>query len=360
MSLALPVHVAPASPLVARVLVDGSYLRAMLGSSSLLLPVGGILLGASAVLDTGGHALPPRLTLLAALAVVGVVDALAGFLAASVFVVGVAAGDGLMAAKDFRTMLGLGVVWFAVPLIAAAARPLRRVPARAVADRRRRLADVVIASLIGAWAIQKMMRGLPGLAEQSLPVSSHATALAVLVLAVSVVRIALEEAAARRYPQRLANVQPASVPRPSTRQRITASCLRTAVFAFLAVAFIGQHWQLWAGCALFLVPQLLGIYEDRFPNSKGLYRILPRGLLKLVVMLFVGTWIGAVVLRTVGHSADAGLNAFVLLAGVSLAFSVVEVLGREGQDPEEGWLRWLGGAGVLTVGVLFVLGYLTW
>ena len=358
-SLALPVGVAPGSPLLARLLIDASYLRAMLGSASLLLPVGGVLLGAVAVSDTDGQALPPTLSLLVALAVLGVVDALAGFLAASAFVVGVAVSGGVGTAKDVRTMLGLGVVWFAVPLIAAAARPLRRTPPRTVADRRKRIADVVIASLIGAWAIQKMTRGLPGLAEQPLSVSTHATALALIVLGASAVRIVLEEVAARRYPQRLAMVQPGVVPRPGTAQRIAACCLRTAVFVFVVSAFLGQHWQLWAGGALFLAPQLLAVYEDRFPNSEGLYRFLPRGLLKLVVMLFVGTWIGALVLRAVGHSADAALNAFVLLAAWSLVLSLVEVFGREGKDPEEGWGRWLAGAGVLTVGVLFVLGYVS-
>jgi hypothetical protein len=356
-SLALPVRAGTASPLLARVLIDSSYLRAMLGSASLLLPAVGVVLGVLATLNTHGRALPPAVGLLTALAVLGVFDALAGFVAASVFVVGVAAAGGFSAAPGIRTMLGLGVIWFAAPLIAGAARPLRRLPARTIADRRQRLGDFVIASLIGFWAIQKMISALPGLAQQALPVADDATAVAFVVLGASVLRMALEGAAGRWYPERLAQVQPTSVPFSSVVQRIAASFLRTAIFLFVAIAFIGNHWQLWATGGLVLAPQILSVYEDKFANSEKLYRVLPRGILKTVVMLFVGTALGAIVLRVVQHSAHAALNALVLLAAASLALSVLSVFGRDGSEPEEGWLRWLGGAVVLGVGVLFILGY---
>jgi hypothetical protein len=357
-SLALPVRAGPLSPLLARVLIDSSYVRAMLGSASLLLPLVGVVLGVLAALNTHGRALPPAVGLLTALAVLGVFDAFAGFVGGSVFIVGVAAAGGFGSAASIRTMLGLGVVWFAVPLIAGAARPLRRHPGQTVADRRQRLGDFVIASLIGFWAIQKMISALPGLAQQPLPVARDATAIAFVVLAASVLRIALEGAASRWYPGRLASVQPAAVPFSGVAQRIAAAFLRTGIFVFVAIAFTGNHWQLWATGLLFLAPQVLSIYEGKFANSTRLYRWLPRGILKTVVMLFVGTALGALVLRLVEHSANAALNAFVLLAAASLALAVLSVFGREGDEPEEGWLRWLGGVGVLGVGVLFVLGFL--
>jgi hypothetical protein len=356
-SLALPVRAGPLSPLLARVLIDGSYVRAMLGSASLLLPLVGVVLGVLGALDTHGQALPPAVGLLTALAVLGVLDAFAGFVGGSVFVVVVAAAGGFGSAASIRTMLGLGVVWFAVPLIAGAARPLRRHPGQTVADRRQRLGDFVIASLIGFWAIQKMISALPGLAQRPLPVARDATAIAFVVLAASVLRIALEGAASRWYPGRLAKVQPAAVPFSGAAQRIAAAFLRTGIFVFVAIAFTGNHWQLWATGLLFLAPQVLSIYEGKFVNSTRLYRWLPRGILKTVIMLFVGTALGTLVLRLVEHSANAALNALVLLAAASLALAGLSVFGRVGDEPEEGWLRWLGGVGVLGVGVLFVLGF---
>jgi hypothetical protein len=56
-------------------------------------------------------------------------------------------------------MLGLAVVWFAVPLIAGSTRPLRRPAAKTVAEWRMWVGELAIASLIGAWAINKMISG---------------------------------------------------------------------------------------------------------------------------------------------------------------------------------------------------------
>ncbi len=357
-SLALPVRTGALSPLLARVLIDSSYLRAMLGSASLLLPVVGVVLGVLAALNTHGHALPPTIGLLTALAVLGVFDAFAGFVGAAGFVVGVGVAGGFSSAAGVRTMLGLGVVWFAVPLVAGAARPLRRRYGQTVVDRRQRLGDFVIASLIGFWAIQKMIGALPGLAQQPLAIARDATLIAFIVLGASVLRMALEGAAGRWYPGRLVQVQPAAVPFSGVAQRIAAAGLRTAIFGYVAIAFTGNHWQLWATGLLFLAAQVLSVYEEKFANFPRLYRWLPRGIVKTVVMLFVGTALGTLVLRLVEHSADAALNAFVLLAAASLALSLLSVFGRDGEEPEEGWLRWLGGVGVLGVGVLFVLGFL--
>src|SRR5205085_3134229 len=70
----------PISPLVARVVADGTYLRAMLGSASLLVLVAGAILGVAAIHDTGGDALPPAASLTIAIAMLGVLDAAAGLL----------------------------------------------------------------------------------------------------------------------------------------------------------------------------------------------------------------------------------------------------------------------------------------
>jgi hypothetical protein len=204
-----------------------------------------------------------------------------------------------------------------------------------------------------------MIGALPGLAQRPLPIARDATLIAFIVLGASVLRMMLEGTAGRWYPGRLAKVQPASVPFSSIAQRIAAAGLRTAIFVYVAIAFTGNHWQLWVTGLLFLAPQVLSVFEDRFANSARLYRWLPRGIVKTVVMLFVGTALGTLALRLVEHSANAALNAFVLLAAASLALSVLSVFGREGSEPDEGWARWFAGVGVLGVGVLCVLGVLS-
>ena len=148
--------------------------------------------------------------------------------------------------------------------------------------------DLAIASLIGAWAIQKMIMALPALAGVPLSITSHATEVALIVLGACALRIAFETVAVRWYPHRLAEVQSASLPQPIPAQRIASAGVRTALLLFVASAFLALHWQLWVGGLLFLLPLLVSVFEGRFPNSARLYRLLPRGMVKLVIMLAVG------------------------------------------------------------------------
>ena len=69
-----------------------------------------------------------------------------------------------------------------------------------------------------------------------------------------------------------------------------AIAFKTAVFAFLAEPFIGNSIQLWLGIILFLLPKIVSItIAGRLPKSRTIYKALPKGALKIVVMVFVGT-----------------------------------------------------------------------
>jgi hypothetical protein len=348
-------RLAPHSPLAARIIVDGSAVRAIFGSAGMLLGIAGLAMGVAALRDTGGFATPPAAPILISIAIIAVFDALAGFLAVTVFAGGVLLSGHLTSAADVRTMLGLSVIWFAVPIIAGAARPLRRAAANSVAEWRAWVGDLVIASLIGAWAVQKMITALPGLAGVKLPIAAQAKHIALLVLAACAIRIVVEAAAARWYPGRLAAVQPESLDPPPAVQKIAAAIGRTALLLFVVAAFLGLGWQLWVGGLLFLAPQVISVYEARFPNSPTLYRFYPRGVVKLVIMLVVGMGIAALVRHLLQHSAHPALDAFVLLAIPGAILSVVEVFGREGPSSEETWPRWLAGAGFVATGVWLVL-----
>lgn len=272
---ALPVKLARFSAVMARIAIDGSSIRAILGSGALLLPAIGLTLGVAALQSSGATSTPPGIAILLSVAVLGVFDAMAGFLAVAVFVVGVAVSGNLSSVAEVRTMLGLSVIWFAVPLIAGSARPLRRAAAQSAAEWRTWLGDLVIASLIGAWLIQKLIVALPSMAGRPLSVAAHANTAAFTILTVCALRVALEAVTARWYPLRLTQVQPATMPQPIPAQRVAGATLRTGVLLFIASAFLGVHWQLWLGGLLFLLPQLMSVFKERFPKSPHLHRMLP-------------------------------------------------------------------------------------
>jgi hypothetical protein len=355
----LPARLSRRSPLLARVAADGTYLRAILGSASLLGLLAGLGLGFAAIQDSGGDAVPPAAALTIAITLLGVFDAAAGLVAVLTFTIGVLALGGVDSSADARLMLGLGALWFVVPVVAGAARPLRRPPTRSLTQSWDRAADFVIASLIGAWAVQKIVLALPGLAGVRLPIAEHADAAALYVLAALVLRLAFETIAAHLYPRRLDVSEAGGLPEPGALQRMGASALRMAIFVFFARIVVGASWQLWVGAALFVAPQILAVYEERFPNSPRLFRALPKGLAELVLMLFVASAVGALLLSTMDETAETFLaNSFVLLALPGFLLSLLNLFGREGDERRIGWGKRIAGIAILVAAVLLVLGLL--
>ena len=126
----------------------------------------------------------------------------------------------------------------------------------------------------------------------------------------------------------------------------------------MAEAFLGECWELYAGAALFAVPQVLRIYENRFPNSERLYRLIPGGIVKTVLMLFVGAWFFSEFAHRFS-STHLLTYGFVILGLPALMFAVLELIGRDGEERQETWLQRFVGLGVLILGVLFVFGRVT-
>jgi uncharacterized membrane protein YgcG len=356
---ALPGRLAVRAPLLARLGADGIYLRSILGSAALIVEVAGLALGVVAVEQTNGHALPPSLWLTIAIAVVGVIDAAAGLLALAAFAIGVLVLGGLDSGDAVRTLLGLAGLWFAVPLLAGAARPLRRERPSDAKQRFDRAADFVIASLIGAYAVDSIVTALPGLSGYNLPIASHATLISLVVLGALVVRMLGETASSHYYPRRLGRVHHGELAGPGTVHRLGAALLRTAIFTFVAVLIVGESWQLWVAGLLFIVPQLVDVFEERLPKSARIGRLLPEGLLGIVLILFVTAGLGALLLSLKSKSELA--DSFVILATPGALLAILSGFGEEREEHEAseiGWAPRVAGTVLLALGVLEVLGYL--
>ena len=356
---ALPAVTARHSPLLARVLADSTYLRAIFGSASLLMPLAGLALGIAAVNDTSGDAIPPALALTAAITVLGVIDAAAGFVAMTTFLLGVLAFGGLTDGDDVRLMLGLGALWAVVPVLAGATRPLRRAPVRGLVGVWERGADFLVVSLIGAWAVQRIVLALPGLAGVELPIAVHADTIALLVLGALVLRVGLETLASHLYPLRLDSTAAADLPSPGKLVLIGSGLGRTAIYAFLAYVLIGDVWQLWVSSALFALTQIIWVFPERFPNYPRLYRMLPKGLTQLTVFLFAYTIAWLLMLRWLdADSEEFFANVFVGYGLLGLLLPMPLLFGRSGEPRSIGWGKRFVGLAVLVIAVLQVRGYL--
>ena len=323
------------SPLTARLLADSTYLRAMFGSGALLLPIAAVVLAVMAVIGVNGLALAPSVAILGLITFIGTLDAMAGFAAFVVFGAGVGIMGGITGADSIRTLLGLGVIGFGPALIAGSTRPLRR--GRTDYDLWERLTDFVIIPLIGAFAVQSMVSSLSGLSGYQLPIVSSANVIALIALIGLLLRVSLEEFAARAFPGRIAEVAPAVIPVPGVLHRSVVAAVRTILFVFVAIAFIGTAWQLWAGAAIFAAAQACDILAKYTPNSPRLFHATPVGIPKLVVILLVSLGISTAISLLVTSGPDLARTAFVLLMLPGLALAA---LGMFAKEPHEGDTRW--------------------
>ncbi|MFM8895184.1 MAG: hypothetical protein ACKOE2_07365 [Actinomycetales bacterium] len=329
-------RLAQASPLLLRLIDDGTYLRAMFGSFFGLLPLIGLLLGSLAVVDVHGQAITPGVWLVAGVIVIGALNALAGAAAVLSFTVGLVATGALSSFGGVRILMGLCLIAFGPALVAAGTRPLRRSREQRVSGWER-LTDFVVVPLVAGFLVQGTVRALPGLAGLELPIAGDAGLLALVAIAAMLLRMALEELVARGYPNRLSQIEFTDLPEPSVAQRVLAIAVRTLTFAFVSEAFIGAVWQLWVGVALFLLTQLLMLLAPSMPNSPALFHLLPVGVPRFLLVLLVSLGLATLATLLVGDGPDSSRWAFVFLLLPGLVLAGIGMFGRE---PAPGDVRW--------------------
>jgi hypothetical protein len=334
------------SPLVARTFGDGSYLRAMVGSLSTLLYPIALGLGIYALIDSNRQALPPATWVVIAIALLGTIDAVAGLLASATFVIGVAVSGNIFSREEVLTVAGLSIIFFAPALLASAIRPIRRLISGAD-DRWERITDYALVGLLSFWSIEKIVGALNGLSGLKLPISADARQIALIVAIAITLRVIMEDLATYAYPVRLEKVSP-DYKDPSTFQQVISLEFKTFLFVTLAIPFVGFNIQLALGTFFFLLPSILGLtVGDKYPKLPVIGRILPKGALKIVAMVFIGSIFANWAEGLFEKPEDFIPWSFVLLAipGLLLKFA-----GDLSQKPKNDWRRTDFGRTVYRVG----------
>jgi hypothetical protein len=341
------------SPLAARTFGDGSYLRAMVGSLSTLLYPVALGLGIYALIDSDRQALPPATWIVIAIALLGTIDAAAGLLASATFVIGVAVSGNIFSREEVLTVAGLSIIFFAPALLASAIRPIRRLISGAD-DRWERITDYALVGLLSFWSLEKIVGALNGLSGLKLPISADARQIALTVAIAITLRVIMEDLATYAYPVRLEKVSP-DYKDPSTFQQVISLEFKTFLFVTLAIPFVGFNIQLALGTFFFLLPSILGLtVSDKYPKLPVIGRILPKGALKIVAMVFIGSIFANWVEGLFEKPEDFIPWSFALLAipGLFLKFA-----GDLSQKPKNDWRRTDFGRTVYRVGgiVIYIL-----
>jgi hypothetical protein len=331
----LPARAAAISPVAGRVLVDGDYLRAMFGGLWLFLCPAALLLGIFAARSTGWYALPPALPLFLIILGLGIMDATLGYLAGIGFFTSALLAGHLVSGTEIRVAAGVVLIWFAVPLAAAALRPLRRrlsLRPDVIWDR---AADLVIGGLFAAWAAQKMVEALSGLAGVELPIGEHTTAIAYGVIAFIAGRMALETLAAHWYPGRLEQVSHQGELESGNVQVGLSLIIQISLFMFISLPYVHWSWALWIGTAVFFSPLIPWLWADRIPKSKFVTKWKPRRLTNWSLIIIFGALLSQVLQRLIHSDQLLTQIGFIVLTMPVLASWALELFEEEEEEGEE-------------------------
>jgi hypothetical protein len=260
----------------------------MTGSFSTVLYPIAVVLGVYALINSDRQALPPATWIVIAIALLGTIDAAAGLLASAIFVLGVTFSGNIFSREEVLTVAGLSIIFFAPALLASAIRPIRRLISE-VDDRWERMTDYALVGLLSFWSLEKIVGALNGLSGLKLPISADARQIAFIVAIAITLRVIMEDLATYAYPVRLEKVSP-DYKEPSTFQQVISLEFKTFVFVVLAIPFVGFNIQLALGTLFFLLPSILGLtVGDKYPKLPVIGKIVPKGALKLVAMVFIGS-----------------------------------------------------------------------
>jgi hypothetical protein len=325
------------SPLLSRLISDGGYLQFSLGILSLVFPIIGGLLGGLAFKDIEGNGgiTTPSFAIVAAILVVGALDAGAGFVASIIFGLCALTSHRFGNVYDIRTYLGLAILLFAPSFIANATRTLRR--SRKDEDGWERLTDVVVGSVITGWAIRCMVAALDGFAHLRLPLHQYAGELGIIAGIAVVLRYLIEGYVNRKNHYYLAYLSPRSLNEHNPNLRIVGWFVKGILFIFFAISFLGITWQLWAALTLMMAPQLVKAIKEKLPNSPMLFQILPVGVPALVVMITIGHFYTPLINSLELDPATASRTVFLLAAIPGFIITILKFFGRA---PVEGDVRW--------------------
>ncbi|WP_148046252.1 hypothetical protein [Nocardioides marmoriginsengisoli] len=344
------------SPFLSRLATDGVDLRAIFGSLWWLFPLGGAALGIAAAGDTGGHAVPPSLGILIGVMVLASFDAFAGFVATALFTL-LVISDVFTDKHGALTVLVVGFLWTALPLVATTIRPFRRPGHLSVKYSWDRIADLVIAALLCGWIAQKLAQTMDLFAGTDTGIPEHANQVGLVAIVAIAVRGLLTSAVDVWWPERLRQTEiQEDLPEPSTLAILSGIVIRTAVFGFLGHAFIGSCWQWFAGVALFALPDLLLVARDWLGLKWNLRVPLPSGLTEIFLIVVSCILLVTVFIGGADDQRTALRYAFLAAALVPAVLGGARVFRTEKKDREGStWDLQLAGAGILLTTVILGL-----
>jgi hypothetical protein len=328
--------VANYSPLITRSISDASYLRALLGSLSLLTYPLGVLLGFLALQSTSFQALPPAVGILISIVLLGIFDSLAGFIAGIVFFAGCVITGHVTTFNELLISIGLLALAFSPILLSSLLRPIRRHVSNGD-ELWERITDLFLGTVLTVWVVSQMIDLLPGLAGFQLFVVSKWAIICTFAAIAVLLRRLLEDLALNEYPERLEKVEFIHI-QPTTGQSIAKGLIQIVIFSVLAEPFIDTSWKFWLGVFLFALPKLLSLFSSSFPKAHLLFRVVPNAAIKILVLLTLGAGITYFYLENISDASSRLSTSFFLLMLPGALISILSLFSKKKETADD-WKR---------------------
>lgn len=350
-----PKKIATVSPMVAASVEDGSYLRAILGSTSLIFPIVAAIASVFNAVETHGYPAPGHVVPFAVMIICGALDGWAGLAATLVtFVAGVVTGH-MFSLPMLVSLALMAAMLFGTGIIVKQIRPLVRPKLVTFQDKWERAGDLVIAPLFGGFLSSQLVAASASAAGLQLPVVDHAAEIGVGVGVALFLRYVLATVATHHFPRRLAEVTVSGLPEQSVWAHRSSHVLRQVFTALLLQAFLGWSWVLAILVALQIVQSNVANYI-KAPTSTVLYRIIPRGIANMFMMAVIGT-VGA---RVIGHFATSGFwqvaGLLILMTSVNVIYAGISTI--DGDDYPVTWATRIAGVIIVVITGLQLTGHL--
>jgi hypothetical protein len=349
-------RVAQVSPVLSRVLNDGSYLRALVGSLMGLAYFAAVVIGVAAV-DTGASSLATsgKIGLLVLIMAFGTLDALFGIVAMSAFVITSLVAMPVAGIGDIRYLVAMFILGFAPSIMATTFRKIRRPAIENVGEAWERVIDLALIGFISVLTVMSLVGSVSAFTGATVPISNDTRPIAFAIAAVAVGRVVLEELAAKLAPNRLDRLNPTEVPPTFAWQPWASLVLKFATLIVMIGGMVGMGWHLWVGAFLIFLPGIIGMVFPSLPSVKWIHEFIPGGIGALAFATLISAWSGQFVNAWLGKSELYGQLSFIL---IPLPVILIAIIGMFAKQEEKLWQRsgkkWVGIAGGIAVFVFTI------
>ena len=322
----------------------------MFGTNALLLWLSGVVVGIVSLVQSGFSVIPGSIGIILAIVVLGILDAMAGFIAWATISIGALVTLHVQTLQDFLTMVGVGCLAISLSFFANYLRPLRRVGHTGLVGLWDRFADYVIPPVFTAFAAAGIAKGLNGLSGLQIVDQDDLLMIQIVAGSTVVVRLALEDVLRKLYPQRSVDAAMPITQPPKTSLRLAAIVCRTVITYLLIAAFVGYSWLAIAAAIILSVPLVFGVYESALPTIPGMHRWLPSGITKILVTTVTGVLLVAYIFTSpVVEGLLPGLLVILLIP--SAVITGLHVLAPSGSGWTNVWPKRILGVPVYVLAV---------